>query len=285
MCVAIHKPVTLHITKWQLHMAYKSNPDGCGFAAIVDDKLIVKKGVWSFNQFWKHWAPYQDCQAIIHFRLATHGAVTDENCHPFSTEDVAFIHNGIFTGMGSHITSDTQEMWDTVVAPLAHTHADVWFSDAIKGIAREAFGSYNKVVLMHRDGRVATFGQGVEVDGVWWSNRSFLQPVRKVVDTYWKEWQSRYSTVSVLSNHTQTMTRALTRTVTPGETQCTFCDLSESAGSIQWVLMCRACQEETLQQAYHIYKPLEKPPECAGCDYVGPLDMTGLCKECLDIIA
>ena len=44
---------------------------------------------------YSHWQQLRDAPCLIHFRLATHGAVEPRNCHPFHTDRGYIAHNGI----------------------------------------------------------------------------------------------------------------------------------------------------------------------------------------------
>lgn len=44
---------------------------------------------------YSHWEQLRSAPCLIHFRLATHGAVEPRNCHPFHTDRGYVAHNGI----------------------------------------------------------------------------------------------------------------------------------------------------------------------------------------------
>jgi len=67
-------------------------------------KLIVKKGMMKFNDFYSCFRQYNKMYPtetfVLHFRIATHGQKNKENTHPFFIHDtLAYAHNGILSGL------------------------------------------------------------------------------------------------------------------------------------------------------------------------------------------
>lgn len=82
---------------------FSKNRDGAGVAVLVDKKLTVYKGLMSEIEVAGVLGQYGDILVAVHYRLATHGAVTVDNTHPFQLDDkTALMHNGIIRGLGSH---------------------------------------------------------------------------------------------------------------------------------------------------------------------------------------
>ena len=117
MCIAILKPVGKSLSRELLYNCYTSNPDGCGFAYATGDDVIIHKFM-KFEDFYNEYQKYDGKYTmLIHFRIATHGAVELENCHPFVLNSrMALIHNGIIAGYGDKKTkSDTRDFIDKVL--------------------------------------------------------------------------------------------------------------------------------------------------------------------------
>ena len=100
MCVIVRKPKGVEISNGTLRHCWQANKDGAGFMYAEDGKLVFKKGLMSFASFLRE---YQACNPkdkdmLIHFRYATHGAVANEQTHPFIIHgDIGVMHNGIIT--------------------------------------------------------------------------------------------------------------------------------------------------------------------------------------------
>ena len=53
MCIAIMKSANKKINKATLRRCYDANPDGAGFMYAEDKQLHVKKGYFTFKEFYK----------------------------------------------------------------------------------------------------------------------------------------------------------------------------------------------------------------------------------------
>ena len=109
-----------------LKSCWNGNPHGAGFM-WKDDKGIVQglKGFMNWLDFKEAWEAqtFQEQDTIVvHFRIATTGAIRPENCHPFPVTKkvtlleqldfstrMAIAHNGTF-GSGDGDLSDTM-LW------------------------------------------------------------------------------------------------------------------------------------------------------------------------------
>ena len=52
MCIAIMKSANKKINKTTLRRCYTANPDGAGFMFAEDNELHVKKGYFTFDEFY-----------------------------------------------------------------------------------------------------------------------------------------------------------------------------------------------------------------------------------------
>lgn len=82
-----------------MHLAMSdANPDGGGVSWWDGERPKVFKNVDPLKAvgfIYGHWDSLKRAPFLIHFRCATHGAVSPENRHPFHTERGYITHNGI----------------------------------------------------------------------------------------------------------------------------------------------------------------------------------------------
>lgn len=101
MCIAILRPAGATIPIERLDDCALANHDGAGYAFVLNGKVkIVKNREWSrIRKQFKHDTTVYGASSpfLIHFRIATHGEVSNENCHPWAMADGgAMVHNGVF---------------------------------------------------------------------------------------------------------------------------------------------------------------------------------------------
>jgi hypothetical protein len=186
MCIAIAKPAGVTIPRDILENCFENNPDGAGFMYYDPvEQLVIKRGFFSFEDFWKAWEPYQEKVAGLHFRIKTHGQINEENCHPFQiSTKLAFIHNGIITRMPVNKDhSDTWQFNERMLKPLLQRYGYGFVKDSILQQLIEEYIGYSKLVFLNSRGQFFLYNEryGTNKDGVWYSNDSFKKyHVKKV---------------------------------------------------------------------------------------------------------
>lgn len=183
MCIAIYKPKNKTISEETLAECFRSNHDGAGFMYVEKKELKIQKGFFTFQEFYDAYKEHENKQAVIHFRIKTHGPVAAENCHPFNVnQSLGFVHNGIISGFGSTDESDTRDFNAKIIQPLVAKWGNLAiFQPAMKSLIEARIG-YSKLIFLDRHGNVDIFNEnkGIWEDGVWYSNASF----RPYIPTY-----------------------------------------------------------------------------------------------------
>lgn len=192
MCIAIYKAPGAKITDEQLQASVDRNRDGCGFAGITDSeeherKLYVYKCL-KYNKFLKKFRKFEEenpeSPMLIHFRIATHGLVDGNNCHPFKvSKDAVFIHNGTIHKAPidpDRLKSDTRMFNETVLQNLPKGWER---SSGIKEMIEEYIG-FSKIAVLSLNGTVTLYreletGAHWNTDkNIWFSNTSYKPPVK-----------------------------------------------------------------------------------------------------------
>lgn len=179
MCIAIMKSENKKISKTTLQRCYDANPDGAGFMFAEDKELHVKKGYFTFKEFYKEYKPHENKQVLLHFRIKTHGPIDKNNCHPFLVNNgLGFIHNGIISGYGDDKQSDTIQFNNAILKKIVNKHGNIGlFEDPVVELIENVIG-YSKLVFLDRHGnyRIMNEEKGHWNNGVWYSNNSYKKP-------------------------------------------------------------------------------------------------------------
>lgn len=193
MCIAILKPKGKEIPKEILEECCKNNPDGMGFAYNTFNSVKIKKFM-KFDDFYKEYKKHEkQSTMLIHFRIATHGRVEVNNCHPFKLNSrMALIHNGVISGYGDKKNKvDTQDFIDKVIGNISYK---MWNNPSYRELVGKAIG-YSKFCILDKSGKYYIINEdyGSWDDGIWYSNKSY-QPKAKpkvgqrklqLVEPYW----------------------------------------------------------------------------------------------------
>jgi len=193
MCIAIYKPEDQVISKAALKRCFEANPDGAGFMFAEDNKLHIHKGYFKFKTFYKAYKDHETKQALVHFRIKTHGKTDKTNCHPFLVNDgLGFIHNGIISGYGDDKLSDTIQFNNAILKKIVKKHGSMGlFDDPMQELIENVIG-YSKLVFLDKKGNfnIMNEDKGHWYNKVWYSNDSYKipQPMPTYPVTTWKNY-------------------------------------------------------------------------------------------------
>jgi hypothetical protein len=191
MCVIIDRPAGVVVTKSMVEAATTRNSDGWGIAITRKNGVIeVVRGFGSKKAF-KAVKNAGECPFVFHARLATHGVINVDNCHPFTILDGQYvvIHNGIVDAVPEVWTecSDTGHLAYGIIEPMLNMHPE-WFDDGTLAKFVDALAGYSKIVIVRAsDGKHCWINRhlGEDYDGLWISNRTcvpVVATVAKIVD-------------------------------------------------------------------------------------------------------
>lgn len=179
MCIAIFKPRKTQPDWSAYQSSYDNNPDGWGFAAARNGKLIVRKGVSSFRTFKKKFYEFRHCPALVHFRIRTSGDINDKNCHPFLIDqDLAVIHNGILD-LKCNINKNMSDTWHfvrQVLRPLNESDQSFPWNLGLSFLGEQFLGTGNKMVFLRSTGEHTIWNGDsghYASDKHWYSNYSY----------------------------------------------------------------------------------------------------------------
>jgi glutamine amidotransferase len=178
--MAILKPSNKPIFKRKLHECWTSNPDGAGFMWSHNKTLYIRKGFMTFRKFYRTFRAmerdFPEADFAIHFRIATHGGVNGDNCHPFKIagHNVGVIHNGILSvTIPNKYQSDTSYFCSEILSkfPKGWMYNPAWVSM----LNKYAQGEFSKFIVMDCFGKWIIFNEsaGEWEDGLWYSNKSY----------------------------------------------------------------------------------------------------------------
>ena len=130
-----------------LKNCWNKNPDGAGFMFAKDGLVHIRKGFMDWASFWSELTECRDLYGdlipyVVHFRIATHGKVSPQCCHPFplsnSLDDMRVLefdtptgiaHNGVIPNRTTNDSvSDTMDYISSFVYPLSEI-CDDWATD------------------------------------------------------------------------------------------------------------------------------------------------------------
>lgn len=169
MCVIIIKTAGHKLPKKsELKAAYKRNPDGCGF---VSESMSYKS--LDFEDFYQHIKDVpKDENCIIHFRWATQGSVSEDNCHPFYDQETNtwFAHNGCLPYHPKEDITDSEFAFRKKLVPSLKVNG--LYSQAFARDVNNIIGG-SKFAFM-QNGQLKCFGRFIEYGGCYYSNLHHL---------------------------------------------------------------------------------------------------------------
>lgn len=192
MCIIVAKPAGVPLPPLAtLRQCFRSNPDGAGYMVARGDRVDIRKGFMDLQSLLDALEAEGDITgqgAVLHFRIATHGGISEQCCHPFPVserlEDLTLTrasaslgaaHNGVIQSMSPYAgpgRSDSMEYIRRVLAPLCQMMPGFMRNRAALNLIENTLGG--RLALLEPDGTITTVGDFAEdLGGVLFSNTSY----------------------------------------------------------------------------------------------------------------
>ena len=180
MCIIIVANKNKKIPNEHIKLASELNCDGFGISASVNNKLFVYKSI-SMNsddiiKLYNSIRQVATGDIVLHFRLATHGDISDKLCHPFYVnKDLVMFHNGVMrdsvSGYNEHNKneSDTKAFVNNVLKNFKKGFQN---NETVMNMISTSVGEYNRLCFLDSTGKTnyTSSGEWVEYNGILYSN-------------------------------------------------------------------------------------------------------------------
>jgi len=170
MCLIAYSPDGAPIPNKALRSAYAINHDGIGVMSQLGVRRFTGRGALrKARRYLRAEVLGRAFPFAIHFRYATHGAVSPENTHPFAIPNGGgyVMHNGVISWCGHHPTkSDTRVFVDQLDDyPGFHDPRTIQDLGYVIGLG-------SKLCIMNADGTFSLVNEkeGDWIGGAWYSN-------------------------------------------------------------------------------------------------------------------
>jgi hypothetical protein len=190
MCIIAAKPMGLPWPGMKyMRNCFKNNSDGAGIAWADADGLHIKKGYFAWKPLWQDLKALEEYPVLLHCRLATHGSISEANCHPFLLKNgLAMAHNGIISipPLVPDMT-DSESFGKKCLEPFM---VEELLEQRMIDTLETAIGS-SKIVMLHGSGAFILLNghMGEEFEGVWFSNNGYREHL-------YYGWPSAYGTAT-----------------------------------------------------------------------------------------
>ena len=190
MCMLCVIPPNVIPSREKLEASALNNPHGFGFAIVIpkENRIYSERTMnadTSINRFLEMRAKYPEGYATWHARLATHGSMTVDNCHPFKVggdERTYLAHNGILPIVEPQgdLRSDTRIFAEDLLPAIGGVTAldnpqvynlieDFTSGSKVVVLTVDPLAQYECYLIHENKGKV-------DESGVWWSNDSCYLP-------------------------------------------------------------------------------------------------------------
>jgi predicted glutamine amidotransferase len=202
MCIIIVVKNKTTFKEEYIDNAAENNPDGIGAAWVESGKVWFAKGLTKESV--KKLLRTKNTPILLHFRLATHGRVCKELCHPFPLDvrllsknklygyvDSVLMHNGT-----EHRFKDLQDYLKTKAIHdenMSDTKALAYFLALHKKDYDLLKLFSGKFAILEKTGNVLLFGDFIEDDGNYYSNTSYKYSYKNYYKNFYDDIKTNYN--------------------------------------------------------------------------------------------
>lgn len=180
MCIIITADSNIKIPDKHIMDAYEFNPDGFGIGASINGKLFTFKSIdmnsKDIIKLYNSIRKLATGTIVLHFRIATHGDISDKLCHPFYVnKDLVMFHNGVISNSVSGYNKKNKNESDTtafVNNVLKNLKKGFQNNKTIMNMISNSVGKHNRLCFLDSTGK-ATYSSSdlwVEYNGILYSN-------------------------------------------------------------------------------------------------------------------
>lgn len=197
MCIIVAKNKGVALpTKKTLEQCFERNKDGAGIMYVKNNKVIIEKGLMTFQDFYKKLKSIKkefggdltNKALVMHFRIGTHGENDKATTHPFPISsnfndlratyfetDLGMAHNGIMSAYNYDRTlSDTQSFIKDYVSVFKELNKKFYLNNKVMEIiSNEANISSNKLCFLDNKENIYWYGNKVIDNGIIYSNETY----------------------------------------------------------------------------------------------------------------
>jgi len=194
VCIIVYSPPGVGADMGVLRSCWERNTDGAGVMFAEDGRLKIAKGFMKWRPFKRYMKRIGTERKTalpfaFHFRIATHGSITERNCHPFKVHDsMAMMHNGIMSNVPIEKEIDISDSEAFVDLYVKGLEADLSMSKQLNikqleygSPLNDLFDSFigaSKLLFMDNNGETAIVNESLGYwakdgagEGMWFSNR------------------------------------------------------------------------------------------------------------------
>lgn len=217
MCIIVAKNKGVALpTKKTLEQCFERNKDGAGIMYVKNNKVIIEKGLMTFQDFYKKLKSIKkefggdltNKALVMHFRIGTHGENDKATTHPFPISnnfddlratyfetDLGMAHNGIMSAYNYDRTlSDTQSFIKDYVSVFKELNKKFYLNNKVMEIiSNEANISSNKLCFLDNKENIYWYGNKVIDNGVIYSNTTYKPYTYKSYRSYSYDYDYWYS--------------------------------------------------------------------------------------------
>lgn len=161
-----------------------NNPDGFGMM-WVEDNILKYFHTFNVEDIINQSSKLDyKVPAVYHFRIATHGSVKKENCHPFIDKQnaIGFAHNGMLSAVANeNDKTDSETAFRRLLIPVIECYG---INSEELELAVNCIIGTSKFVFLDYKGNLRYFGQFIKHKKLLYSNEYFrTKRERKITTT------------------------------------------------------------------------------------------------------